>query len=119
MLKNKESVYKPKKLNKFVLRVFIEFLISYNLFNFYRVWDPVKKKVKGYRNIIFNKRVTYYPLIKDNIKNKKEKVKLNHTINFIVYRAKLYYNKLKEDKLKYLNTYFSQRIQDFQEDEKK
>ena len=33
--------------------------------------------------------------------------------------AKSYYNKLKKDKLKYLNTYFSQRIYDFQEEEEK
>ena len=74
MLKDKEGVYKPKKLNKLVLKVFIEFLISYNLVNIYRVWDPVKNKVKGYRDIIFNKYVTYYPFIKDNIIEEKKKV---------------------------------------------
>ena len=55
LLKGKEGIHKPKKLNKLVLRVFIGFLISYNLFNIYRVWDPIKNKVKGYRDIIFNK----------------------------------------------------------------
>ena len=75
LLKDKEGIYKPKKLNKLALRAFIEFFINYNSFNIYRVWDPVKEEVKGYRNIIFNKRVTYHPFIKDNIKNKREKVK--------------------------------------------
>ena len=87
--------------------MFIGFLVSHDSANIYRIWDPVKNEVKGYRDIIFNKRVIYYPLMKNDIKNEKEKIKLNHTINFIVYRAKPYYNKLKEDKLKYLNTYFS------------
>ena len=106
LLKNKEGIYKPKKLNKLALRAFVGFLISYNLFNIYRVWDPIKKEVKGYRDIIFNKRVTYHPFIKDDIKNKKEKVEQNYTINFTIYKTKPYYNKLKEDKLKYLNTHF-------------
>ena len=106
LLKGKEGIHKPKKLNKLVLKAFIGFLISYDLFNIYRVWDPVKKEVKSYRNIIFNKRVTYYPFIKDNIKNEREKIKQNYTINFTIYKTKLYYNKLEEDKLKYLNTHF-------------
>ena len=113
MLKNKEGVYKPKKLNKLALRVFIGFLISYNSANIYRVWDPVKNKVKDHRDVIFNEHVTYYPFIKDNIIKKKEKIKQDHTINFIIYRAKPYYNKLKKDKLKYLDTRFSQYIHDF------
>ena len=75
MLKSKESVHKPKKLNKLVLRVFVGFLINYNLANIYRVWDPVKKKVKGYRDFIFNKRITYYPFIKNNIIKEKKKIK--------------------------------------------
>ena len=119
LLKGKEGNYKPKKLNKLALRVFVEFLISYDLANIYRVQNPVKNKVKGYRDIIFNKRVTYYPFIKDNIIKEKEKIKQNYTINFIIYRAKIYYNKLKEDKLKYLDTHFSQCVYDFQEEEEK
>ena len=106
LLKGKEGIHKPKKLNKLVLRAFIGFLISYNLFNIYRVWDPVKKEVKGYRDIIFNKWVTYHLSIKDDIKNEREKVEQNHTINFTIYKTKLYYNKLKENKLKYLDTRF-------------
>ena len=106
LLKDKEGIHKPKKSNKLALRAFVEFLISYNSSNIYRVWDPIKKEVKGYRNIIFNKRVTYHPSIKNNIKNKREKIKQNYTINFIIYKAKPYYNKLKENKLKYLDTYF-------------
>ena len=106
LLKDKEGIHKPKKLNKLVLRVFIGFLINYNLFNIYRVWDSVKKEVKGYRDIIFNKRVTYHPFIEDNIKNEREKVEQDHIINFTIYKAKSYYNKLKEDKLKYLDTCF-------------
>ena len=119
LLKDKESVYKPKKLNKLVLRVFIGFLISYNSVNIYRVWDPVKNKIKSYKDVIFNKYIIYYPFIKDNIIKEKEKAEQNYTINFIVYRTKLYYNKLKENKLKYLNTRFLQRIYDFQEEEEK
>ena len=75
MLKNKEGIHKPKKLNKLALKAFIGFLVSYNLVNIYRVWDPVKNKVKDYRDIIFNKRVTYYLFIKDNIIKEKKKVK--------------------------------------------
>ena len=75
MLKDKEGIYKPKKLNKLVLRVFVEFLISYNSVNIYRVWDPVKNKVKSYRDVIFNKRIIYHPFIKDNIIKEKEKIK--------------------------------------------
>ena len=74
MLKDKEGVHKPKKLNKLVLRVFVEFLVSYDSVNIYRVWDPVKNKVKGYRNIIFNECVIYYPFMKDNIIKEKKKV---------------------------------------------
>ena len=74
--------------------------------NIYRVWDPVKNKVKSYRDIIFNKCVIYYPFIKDNIIKEKKKIKQDYTINFIVYRAKPYYNKLKKDELKYLDTRF-------------
>ena len=74
MLKDKEGVHKPKKLNKLVLRVFIGFLVGYDLANIYRVWDPVKNKVKGHRDIVFNKCVTYYPFIKDNIIKEKKKV---------------------------------------------
>ena len=55
LLKGKEGIYKPKKLNKLILRAFVGFFISYNLFNIYRVWDPVKEEIKGYRNVIFNK----------------------------------------------------------------
>ena len=84
--------------------------------NIYRVWDPVKNKVKGYRNVIFNKRVTYHPFIKDNIIKEKKKVEQNHTINFTVYRAKSYYDKLEDNMLEYLDTRFSQRNQDFEEE---
>ena len=107
MLKDKEGVHKPKKLNKLALRAFIGFLVSYDSANIYRVWDPVKNKVKGYRDVVFNKRVTYHPFIKDDIIKEKEKVKQDHTINFTVYRAKPYYDELKEDKLEYLDTRFS------------
>ena len=75
MLKSKEGVHKPKKLNKLALKVFIGFLVSYDLANIYRVWDPVKNKVKGYRDIIFNKCVIYYSFMKDDIIKEKEKVK--------------------------------------------
>ena len=119
LLKDKEIIHKPKKSNKLTPRAFVGFLIGYNSSNIYRVWDPVKKEVKGYKDIIFNERVTYHPSIKDNIKNEREKIKQNHTINFTVYKAKPYYNKLKEDKLKYLDTRFSQHIQDLQEEEEK
>ena len=74
MLKGKEGVHKPKKLNKLVLRVFVGFLVGYNSANIYRVWDPVKNKVKGHRDVIFNERVIYYPFMKDNIIKEKEKV---------------------------------------------
>ena len=99
-----------------VLKIFIGFLVGYNSANIYRVWNPVKNKVKSYRDIIFNKRITYHPFIIDDIIKEKKKIKQNHTINFIIYRAKPYYNKLEEDKLKYLNTYFLQRIYNFQEE---
>ena len=107
LLKNKEGVYKPKKLKNLAPRAFIGFLISYDSVNIYKVWDPVKNKVKDFRDIIFNKRVIYYSSIKDDIIKEKEKIILDHTVNFIVYRAKPYYSKLEKDKLKYLDTYFS------------
>ena len=37
---------------------------------------------------------------------KKKKIKQDHNIIFIIYRAKLYYNKLKDNILKYLDTHF-------------
>ena len=74
MLKNKEGVHKPKKLNKLVPRAFIGFLVGYNSVNIYRVWNPVKNKGKSYRDVIFNKYVTYYSFIKDNVIKEKKKV---------------------------------------------
>ena len=75
LLKDKKNIYKPKKLNKLASRAFIDFLINYNSANIYRVWDPFNNKVKGFRDIILNKCVTYYPSVKDNIIKEKEKIK--------------------------------------------
>ena len=95
LLKGSEGIHKPKKSNKLAPRAFVGFLVGYDSSNIYRVWDPIINTVKGYRDVVFDERVTYHPSMKGDIIKEKEKV--DHTVTFNVYRAEPYYDELEDD----------------------
>ena len=51
LLKGKD---KPPKSHKMKPRAFIGYLVGYDSSNIFRVWDPEKGTVSGYRDVIFN-----------------------------------------------------------------
>jgi hypothetical protein len=44
---------------KLKLRVFVTYLIDYNLTNIFRIWNSEKDEVSAYRNVIFNESEIY------------------------------------------------------------
>ena len=52
---------KPKKSAKLQPRAFIGYFVGYDSTNIYRIWDPKRYTVKGYRDVIFDENSLYNP----------------------------------------------------------
>ena len=67
----------PPKSEKMKPRAFINYLIEYDSINIFRVWNPEKKDVNDYKNVIFNETEFF------DIYNKKDLIKKSEKVDFV------------------------------------
>ena len=64
------------------LRTFIGYLIDYDSINIFKVWNPDKFEISGYRDVIFNENEFYDSFQKDDLMTETEK---NDLVEFHTY----------------------------------
>lgn len=71
----------PSKSHKMKPRAFIGYLVGYDSTNIFRVWNPEKEDVSGYRDVVFDENQFYHSYEKDNLLKETEKA------DFVEFRA--------------------------------
>ena len=80
-LKGKDKFLKSEKMKS---RAFIGYLVGYDSFNIFRVWNPDKGDVSDYKNVIFNENDLFDKYKKKRLITESEKKKFVefHALNF-------------------------------------
>ena len=73
---------KPARSEKLKPRAFVGYLVGYDSTNIYRIWDPEKGEVSGYRDVIFNEDEFFDTYKKEDLLQEKE---IREIVDFIVY----------------------------------
>ena len=90
--------YTLARIEKLKLKIFISYLVHYNLINSFCIWNPDNSKIKGYKDIIISKN-EFLIIYK---RTKLIKVIKKDTISILI--LELYIFKIDKKDKKFLNT---------------
>ena len=89
-----KGLSKPANSEKLKPRAFIGYLVGYDSSNIYRIWDPEKGEVSGYRDVIFNEDEFFDTYKKEDLLQEKE---IREIVDFTVYEPLPYVQDVDSD----------------------